>query len=70
MLDLEKMLQRIQNLTSEEWNRIMKESLDAAHIEYSETPGEVIFNGFSPELFHLLKRGLFCKMLRLRLKGV
>lgn len=50
MLDEQKILQRIQNLTPDEWNSIMKKALDEAQIEYSETPGPVIFNGLPPEI--------------------
>lgn len=50
MLDVKEALQRIQSMTTEERNKIMKEALDESHIKYSETPGKVIFNGFPPEL--------------------
>ncbi len=48
MIDSRKILQHIKSLTPEEWNSIMKKSLDEAGISYSETldkPGEIIFNG-------------------------
>lgn len=50
MLDVEEAIQRIKNMSEEEWNRIMREALDEAHIPYSDTPGEIIFNGLPPEL--------------------
>lgn len=50
MFNEEKVLQRIQNLTPEEWTRIMKKALDEAHIPYTEVKnghGEIIFSGLS-----------------------
>ena len=50
MLDVKEALQRIQNMTTEERNRIMKEALDEAHIPYTEVKnghGEIIFSGLS-----------------------
>jgi len=58
MLDEEKALQRIRNMSYDERLRIMKESLDAAHIKYTETPGsgKIIFNGLPAELKRDLTR--------------
>lgn len=49
-MEIKDAMQRIENMTEEERNRIMIKALDEAHIEYCETPGKVIFNGFPPEL--------------------
>jgi hypothetical protein len=54
MFDEEKVLQRIQNLTPEEWTHIMKKALDEAHIPYTEVEdgnGEIIFDGLPQSFF-------------------
>ena len=49
MLDENLIMERILKMTPEERRRIMQEALEDSHIECMDGPGEIIFDGFSPE---------------------